>query len=165
MVGGTISAPHHTEHGALHHAPVGKLATSLRRRHAAAHSGRKWQMVLLVAGLVGVVAGLVALSGQSSSELNATDLVKQIEHSSEGVAPSRHVFGGLLTVERSNNQVAVTAQDIPPKVCVLAAWELARKGLVVINGVTPNRISAAKLSELCNDQDTAKLTWVVKPQG
>jgi hypothetical protein len=38
-------------------------------------------------------------------------------------------------------------------------WRLAKQGTIVVNGVLPQRLSAARLSELCSG-DNATLLWV-----
>jgi hypothetical protein len=51
---------------------------------------------------------------------------------------------------------------ISPKVCVLASWDLYRTGVISVNGVTPPRVSAAVLVDLCNKGETATITWYPK---
>ncbi len=55
-----------------------------------------------------------------------------------------------------------TIDGIPPKVCVLASWELSRTGVISVNGVTPPRVSAAVLVDLCNQSETATISWYLK---
>ena len=42
---------------------------------------------------------------------------------------------------------------------------LYRLGAITINGVMPQRVSAAKLVELCNDGETATIVWLPKTGG
>jgi len=51
---------------------------------------------------------------------------------------------------------------VPPKVCVTASWELYRTGTISVNGVTPQRVSAAVLVDLCNQAETATILWYPK---
>jgi hypothetical protein len=55
-----------------------------------------------------------------------------------------------------------TIDKVPPKVCVTASWELYRTGTVSVNGVTPQRVSAAILVDLCNQAETATIIWYPK---
>ena len=57
---------------------------------------------------------------------------------------------------------SASIDKISPKVCVLASWDLSRTGVVSVNGVTPQRISAAILVDLCNQGETATITWYPK---
>lgn len=54
---------------------------------------------------------------------------------------------------------------VQPKVCVMAAWELYRTGTVTVNGVTPQRVSAAVLVDLCNQGESATLMWTPKSEN
>ena len=60
--------------------------------------------------------------------------------------------------------LALVADHVPPSACVSVGWKLVRKGLLSINGTMPTRVSAAKLADLCNQEDgAAVLTWIPKP--
>jgi hypothetical protein len=59
--------------------------------------------------------------------------------------------------------VTVTASEVPAKVCVAAGWELARKGTLAVNGTIPQHLSAARLSQLCFEDNNATLDWT--PNG
>lgn len=75
-----------------------------------------------------------------------------------------HVFGGTIRTERNGAMLALVADNVPPTACVSVGWKLVRKGLLSINGTMPLRVSAAKLAELCNQEDgPAVLTWIPKP--
>ena len=56
----------------------------------------------------------------------------------------------------------MTVEGVRPNECVSAGWDLVSKGVLTVNGVTPARVSAAKLNELCHNEDTATLAWVPK---
>jgi hypothetical protein len=74
-----------------------------------------------------------------------------------------HVFGGTIRTERNGSMLALVADKIPPSACVSVGWKLVRKGLLSINGTMPLRVSAAKLSDLCYQEDGgAVLTWIPK---
>jgi hypothetical protein len=89
-------------------------------------------------------------------------LVSQMEAAAHGTVPSTNLFGGSLRVVAQSGSSVVTVDGIPAGECVSAGWDLVRKGVLTINGVTPVRVSAAKLNELCHDGDTATLVWAPK---
>ncbi len=85
---------------------------------------------------------------------------EQILAASESGSVEHSVYGGAIRVARQGNQVVVAAENVPPNVCVSVGWKLVRKGLLSINGTVPLRVSAAKLSELCNQEEgNPTLTW------
>ena len=47
----------------------------------------------------------------------------------------------------------------------MAAWELYRTGTISVNGVTPQRVSAAVLVDLCNQGETATIIWYPKTEN
>ncbi|CAA7613839.1 hypothetical protein [Magnetospirillum sp. SS-4] len=130
-------------------------------------SNRLLVIVLVAAGVVAVAisVAIMALRPSPTAEASATPeaFVEQMERAAGGTAFDRTVYGGPMRVERKGNQIVITAIGVPPAVCVSVGWKLVRKGLLSINGVTPVRVSAAKLSELCNqDTESATLTWAPK---
>ncbi|MFD2233972.1 hypothetical protein [Phaeospirillum tilakii] len=81
-----------------------------------------------------------------------------------GVAPPPSPGGPVFHVERkSNGQIVVTAERVPPGPCVSAGWKLVRRGMLSINGITPTRVSAARLADLCNQSDSATVVWIPRP--
>lgn len=54
---------------------------------------------------------------------------------------------------------------VPPKVCVMASWDLYRTGTITVNGVTPQRVSAAVLVDLCNQGEMATIKWSPKTEN
>ena len=69
----------------------------------------------------------------------------------------------VAQMKASTTRPSVMADKVPPKVCVLASWELSRTGTVTVNGATPQRVSAAILVDLCNQGGAATILWT--PQG
>jgi hypothetical protein len=112
--------------------------------------------------LTGLTVTLLAMSGAPDPKRQAAALVSQIKAAVANRAVGAPLFGSAPLVQRSPQEVVVTVDRIPPKVCVLASWDLYRLGIITINGVTPNRVSAARLVELCNEFDTASLSWTVR---
>jgi hypothetical protein len=91
-------------------------------------------------------------------------LIEQIHQAADGTVTSPHVFGGELIVEHGEGSFNVTARTIPPKACVQAGWQLVREGTLIVNGILPKRVSAARLSELCSmTPEGATLTWAPEP--
>ncbi len=120
-----------------------------------------WRSVL--GGLiVGGVAFLANASIWREEMPTYSHLVEQMVLTADhGAVPASHVFGGALRVESMGGNIAITAQAVPRKPCVNAAWVLARTGRVAINGVMPSRITAAVLGELCGRGSRGgKITWI-----
>ncbi|MBI3444449.1 MAG: hypothetical protein HY055_03605 [Magnetospirillum sp.] len=157
---------------AIHSAVPGKHFPSAHptRKHKPGPDGHvRWLSILGVVAIVAVL-GIAAMKMLPTNSLpgpagaSPEVFAEQMERAAQtsGVVP--HVFGGTITVERKGNQVTLTAEGVPPTACVSVGWKLVRKGLLTINGTTPLRVSAAKLSELCNQEDgPATLVWVPKP--
>jgi len=113
--------------------------------------------------LVAAVAGWLALKDGQKPEPTGLQLVAQLRDAAAGTIASPHVFGGALSVSRAGGHPAITAEGVPSKICVQIGWQLAKEGTVVVNGVFPQRISAAKLAELCSmNGDVATITWTVE---
>jgi len=116
------------------------------------------------AGLA-LIAALAAISTWFYLEVHnpshtAAELVRQMDDAARGNGPLVHVFGGPLTVTKDNNAISVVAGRIPADICVSASWLLIRKGIVAIDGATPQRVTPSQLSDLCHEQDAgATLTW------
>ncbi|MDO8606353.1 MAG: hypothetical protein Q7R40_07460 [Phaeospirillum sp.] len=144
---------------------IGHHHSAPRHRH---ESGGGSHKVLVIVALIAVVAAFsiaAFLLSPKEQEESATPeaFVEQIERAAKGIVVERNVFGGAMMVEHKGSQVAVTASNVPPNICVSVGWKLVRKGILTINGTTPLRVSAAKLSELCNQEEgNATLTWSPK---
>ncbi|EME68541.1 hypothetical protein H261_17858 [Paramagnetospirillum caucaseum] len=134
-------------------------------------SGGKVKLLAL-AGIVAVVAAMGAaalmmrpqtLSGNVAATPEA--FAEQMEAAAHaGGGPVPHVFGGTIRTERNGSMLALVADKVPPTACVSVGWKLVRKGLLSINGTMPLRVSAAKLADLCSQEDGgAVLTWIPKP--
>jgi hypothetical protein len=100
---------------------------------------------------------------KSRSEPPVRPLVTQMQGAAHGSIPPTNLFGGELRVATENGRTFVTVTGIPAGECVLAGWDLVHRGILTINGVTPNRVSAALLNELCHQEDPATLKWTPKP--
>lgn len=124
--------------------------------------------------LAGIVAVLTALGlgamalrpGQKGAAAPTPEaFAEQMEAAARaGGGTTPHVFGGTIRSERNGNTLALVADGVPPAVCVSVGWKLVRKGLLSINGTMPLRVSAARLSDLCyQEEGGAVLTWIPKP--
>ncbi|MBF0094096.1 MAG: hypothetical protein HQL33_04500 [Alphaproteobacteria bacterium] len=123
----------------------------LVKRHAArsSHSSVLGLGLLLGAVVLGI-AGYAVVRSNAPPPPTATDLVEEMTQAARGSVVHFHALGGALRAARIGNRVVVTAEGIPPDICVQAGWTLARRGIVTINGTTPARVSAAALSSICN---------------
>ncbi|PKU23478.1 hypothetical protein [Telmatospirillum siberiense] len=113
--------------------------------------------LLLVILAVGLVIGL-----RERGDPPTRPLVAQMEGATRGNIPAANIFGGALRVAVQGGRTVVTVEGIPPGECVSSGWDLVRKGLLTVNGVTPPRVSAAKLNDLCHEEDAATLIWSPK---
>ncbi len=131
-------------------------------------AGRKAPMVLAVAAvLITVIGGYVWWRGARSDEgESSTDIarfIEQVIQAGQGSAEPTHVFGGALRLQSLGGRPVVVAEGVPPRVCAAAGWGLVRKGILTINGITPNRVSATRITELCNSEDgNAVIMWMPK---
>lgn len=146
------------KHLAPHHSPP-------KRRHESGGGSNKMLAILALIAVIAAFSAAAFLMRPKGEIAMATPeaFVDQMERAAEGAVFEHNVFGGGMIVERKGNQISVTADNVPPNVCVSVGWKLVRKGILTINGTTPLRVSAAKLSELCNQEDTnATLIWSPK---
>ena len=91
----------------------------------------------------------------------AARLVNEMRLAAQGAGPLAHIFGGALKVTETVAAFTITAVAVPRKACVGAAWDLVHSGRVAVNGVTPKRVSAAVLAELCaSDGENATIVWI-----
>jgi hypothetical protein len=152
-----------TPHGSGHpsHHPHGHPKRHGQPRHEK-HTGR-W---VALATLAIIVGGALALTfaNQSTKHDPVTALAEQMTMASDGLSePTRHAFGGRLYTKRDGDQVIVVANGLPQKECVQLGWALMKRGVLTVNGVTPQRISAAILADLCaKADDGSKLEWAPK---
>jgi hypothetical protein len=121
---------------------------------------------LVALTLLGGGATLLWRPAEQRDEGVDSPLTAEIRVAAEGTGPATHGFGGALTVTTVGGRPMVTAEAVPAKACVTAGWQLVRKGVLSINGVTPLRVSAARLAELCNSAGgLATITWMPKPRS
>ena len=156
-----------TQHSvASAHPPHPHPAKPARRRKSSGRLGRlivwEWAVVLVLLSGLGIT--LLAMSHAPDPRRDADALVGRMKTALAGKT-SDPLFGGYPAVSGTGREVVVTMSRVPPKVCVLAAWDLYRLGTISINGVTPQRVSAARLVDLCNDGEAATIAWSPKSGG
>jgi len=120
----------------------------------------EWIIVLGLAG--GLTITLLTMTSAPDPKTQAADLVVQIKAAALGRPMGNPVLASLPTAIRNKQQAIVSIDKVPQKICVMVAWDLYRFGTITINGTTPARVSAAKLAELCNENDTASMTWTAR---
>ena len=147
--------PHtHAHPPAHHHAP----AKAPHRRGLAIALG-----LGAAAAAAAALAAWLLMSPKGGAQPSGEQLIDQLRMAATGTIPNPHVFGGALTVTRGGSRAKVTAEAVPAKICVQIGWQLAKEGTVAVNGVTPQRISAARLAELCSmNGETATIVWTTE---
>lgn len=153
---GHSSADGTASHDKAAHQPAGQAHRFERRKE---RSGSLFGMIGMLVVIVG--AGL-AIGLRDRGDSGARPLVVQMEAATRGSIPASNIFGGSLRVTSQGGHLAVMVEGIPASECVASGWDLVRKGVLTINGVTPPRISAAKINDLCHEEDVATLIWVPK---
>lgn len=146
-----------------HMAPA-RQAASKRSPKTGGGSRKTLVIVALIAVIAAFASGAFLLRSKAPAKTATPEaFIEQMDRAAEGAVFERNVFGGALITERKGGQTVITADSVPPNICVSVGWKLVRKGVLSINGTTPLRVSAAKLSELCNQEDgAATLTWSPK---
>ncbi|MDP6572037.1 MAG: hypothetical protein QGI63_03785 [Rhodospirillales bacterium] len=124
----------------------------------------RW-VAMAVLGVI-AVSGVAAVAYWSSLQEElppASLLVDEMRLAARGAGPLTHVYGGALKVRETVTAFTITAEAVPRQACVSAAWDLVGSGRVMVNGVTPSRVTAAVLAELCaSDGEVATLIWIPK---
>lgn len=137
------------------------VSKSIPVKHAAPrrlHPGRL-AVGLGVIILGGGVALWQLLDAERASGEPADMLLAQMQAAARGESPPPfHALGGALRTVYGQGRINVVAEDVPSSPCVKVGWRLAKKGTLIVNGVLPTRLSAAKLTELC--EGGATLTWI-----
>ncbi|HXP97038.1 MAG TPA: hypothetical protein VN809_10030 [Telmatospirillum sp.] len=135
------------------------------RHHFPEEKPSPWRVPGLIAVLLLILAGglAIGLHERGAADQQVRPLIAQMEAAARGNAPPTNIFGGALKVAVQGGRTVVTVEGVPAGECVSSGWDLVRKGLLTVNGVTPNRVSAAILNELCHTEEKATLAWAPKP--
>jgi hypothetical protein len=118
--------------------------------------------ILAVVVLAILIGALIEWKSRRTDTLDPNDIVKfveQITETAQGKALANPAYG---TVELSsmNGMPVVIARGVPPRLCAASGMRLVRKGVLGINGETPQRISSAIITELCyKNEGAATLMW------
>ena len=116
-------------------------------------------VALALIGLSGSAALWMLLASRPDVADPTEVFVMQVQAAAKGEsAPAFHALGGTLRSVYANGKISVIAADVPASPCVKAGWRLAKTGTVIVNGVLAQRLSAARLTELC--EGSATLTWI-----
>lgn len=145
--------------------PVASRPAPGRPPHGKPHPARRPGHGGLVTALL---IGATILAGAAwyvlTPQTNATDpseaLLAQMQAAAEGNVTPTHALGGTLSASRADGHTTVTATALPAKACVQVGWRLSKEGIIMVNGILPPRLSAARLSELCNGEGGAVLVWM-----
>lgn len=123
-------------------------------------------------GVAGIALAALAFGGYAwwnsppstgGDAAEAAAFTRQVIEAAKGEAPATHAFGGSLKAISLGGRPVVVADGVPPRICVASGWALVKAGVLSINGITPNRISAGKITELCNSEDgNASIMWTPK---
>jgi len=140
-----------------------RFAAAKRARHRA-QAGYAVAIAGGVTMLVGGLLWVMALRPSSPPVMaEPARLVEQMAAVAHGEVLPVHVFGGALHLVMRGDLPVVVAEAVPPRACAAAGWALVRKGLLTVNGVTPNRASAARITDLCNSgAGDATIQWMPK---
>lgn len=125
------------------------------------------RLVLAGAGLIIAAVAYAWWSGARTADPSAASdgakFAQQIMDASKGGGPPNHMFGGSLKLVFMGEHPVVVAEGVPPRICAAAGWTLVRGGILTINGITPSRVSAGKITELCNQEEgDASIMWSPK---
>ena len=155
-----------TDHAAQAARPARKKAKKGGERRAKTAERKplvpRWvAMAGLGAVAVGGVAAIAVWSNLQEELPPSSHLVNEMRLAARGGGPLNHIFGGALKVSETVSAFTITAEAVPQKACVGAAWDLVHSGRVAVNGVTPKRVSAAVLAELCASHgENATIIWI-----
>ena len=115
---------------------------------------------LMFAAVAAIGGGLASSPSDSNLKTSVGKLLaRQVEAAAQGKEVSTPIAGGRLLVVQEGGRPQVVVEDLPSEACVSAAARLSHTGIVSVNGNTPVRVSASRLSQLCYEQPTARLGW------
>ena len=142
-------------------APAASWLTPWRFRLGHLNLIGNWVIYLsLVLVLGGAITALFSATPQRTLEENSRTLYQEMQQMAQGAILVQNSFGGGLWRIEREGRTAIIASAVPNKACVYTSWRLMRSGHVAIDGIYPNRNTAAKLIELCNRKDQhSTLTW------
>lgn len=132
------------------------------KKAAPIHHRMRPRVIILGLAAIALGGGLalwLLIDAENKAEDPAELLVTQMQAAAKGENPVPfHALGGALRTLYGQGRINVVAEDVPSGPCVKAGWRLAKIGTLIVNGTLPTRLSAAKLTELCDGGAT--LTWI-----
>ncbi len=134
-----------------------------RRRRAPPRKSRLAPWLIAFAVVVCVFGALWLQHERTPRSDDHKVFIAELQRALAGHDAERYSFGGTVEVETSGGRKIVIARGVPQAVCVEAGWELVRMGTISVNGVTPARVSAGRLAELCSrEPGGAIIEWMPK---
>jgi len=130
-----------------------RAAPSFKQQMPRRHP-RKMYGVLMIAGVPAVIGAMVWAAFDLASTENmmaelasekSRKLVEQIESAAKGWVAPANAVGGTIKV----NNGTVEVGGVPRSVCIQAGWQLARTGILTINGNTEQRLSGSVIAKQC----------------
>ena len=111
--------------------------------------------------LLGILFYLISAGVFEKEERPSAILARDIQQVATGAVLVTHSLGGAIRPHTYAGRFAVTAEKVPPKVCINVAWQLANLGNVLINNRMPKKLSPQTLKQLCNFyRQGAAITWM-----
>lgn len=138
------------------------LRSERKGRRPLRRAGRRFGLIAIavIAAIVLIGGGFLTwyLGHSSAPDAKPEQIAKlmdQMDAAASGAVASANVFGGELTVKKGT----IEAGGVPRAACIQAAWQLARKGAVAINGVLAQRLTGAFIAKQCNSLNGNVLSW------
>ena len=116
---------------------------------------------LMFAAVAAIGGGLASSPSDSNLKTSMGKLLaRQVEAAAQGKDVPTPITGSRLFIVKEGGRPQVVVEDLPSDACISAAARLSHTGIVSVNGNTPVRVSASRLSQLCYEQPTALLgSW------
>ncbi|SRR5579859_234660 len=152
----------HPPHGQHPAHPVKPAKPGRRRSSGRLRRLIAWEWGIVLGLLCGLAITLVLLSRGPDARHEADAVVGQMRAAMAGKPLRADLSESYPVVWGEGRDLMVTMTGIPAKVCVLVSWDLYRQGTITVNGITPQRVSAARLVDLCNEKTPATIIWSPK---
>jgi hypothetical protein len=154
--GGWAQAKEPQAFHAIHHESQDDRETRKTTRYVVAGA-----VLVIAAGAYAWWSGSRTADPATSTE--AGKFAQQVMDAVRGGGPANHLFGGSLKLVFMGEHPVVVAEGVPPRICAASGWMLVKSGILTINGVTPTRVSAGRITELCNQEEgDATVMWSPK---
>ena len=117
--------------------------------------------LMLMLGLFAGVAGYKAVR-EDNDPVRA--LINDMTDAAEKRAVVNSDYAEINVIIR-HGRIAVVAGGVDKEMCPSVAWYFVHRGIVSINGTSPNRASLSNLKALCTQSFDATLAWWPKAAG